>query len=123
MASSTPKTSAKSKSGKAVAETSGPGRAAPKPASAKLGRKLLLDRVTETTGLKRHAVRKVLDAVLTEMRDAVESDADLDLAPLGKLRVVRRREGQNGEVVICRLKLDEPAAEDGAKEPLAEPAE
>ncbi|WP_146193189.1 HU family DNA-binding protein [Maritimibacter sp. 55A14] len=94
----------------------------PKPAKPpKLDRKELLDRVTAGTGMGRNEVRKVLDAALVEMRATLAAGADLDISPLGKVKYIKTKQGRQGEVLICRVKLDE-APEKTATDPLAKPA-
>ncbi|PKP85041.1 MAG: hypothetical protein CVT80_04770 [Alphaproteobacteria bacterium HGW-Alphaproteobacteria-2] len=91
---------------------------------AKLGRNDLLAAVAEQSGVKRTDVRKVLDAAFAQMNAAAATGRDLDLSPFGKLRIVKRKVGKSGETLVCRLKLDDPAApKKPGKQPLAEPSE
>ena len=91
---------------------------------AKLGRTDLLAAVAALSGMKRTDVRKVLDAAFAQMNAAATAGRDLDLSPFGKLRIVKRKVGKSGETLVCRLKLDDPAApKKPGKQPLAEPGE
>lgn len=94
----------------------------PKSPRAKYGRNALLAEVAADTGLKRTEVRQVLDAALGRMNAAIGAGRDLDLAPFGKLRAVKRKQGRNGETIVCRLRLSDAAEKPGA-EPLADTEE
>lgn len=91
---------------------------------AKLGRNDLLAAAVAQSGVKRTDARKVLDAAFAQMNAAASAGRDLDLSPFGKLRIVKRKAGKSGETLVCRLKLDDPAApKKPGKQPLAEPGE
>lgn len=97
---------------------------APAPPSrrTKLGRRELLSRIAEQNGATRADARKLLDAILAEMKRALVEGRDLDLPPFGRLRQVRTKTGKDGSSsLVCRLRLGDPARSKSGKEPLAEP--
>ena len=67
-------------------------------------RKEFVERVVAASGLKPNAVKTTLDAVLQELGAALSRGEAVNLPPLGKLSVNRRKEIKNGEVLICKLR-------------------
>ncbi len=84
-------------------------------------RKEFVARVVASSGLKPNAVKSALDAVLREIGDALSSGEALQLQPLGKLSVKRRRDLKNGEMLVCKLRRTTPPLK--IDPPLAEAAE
>jgi Bacterial DNA-binding protein len=66
----------------------------------------LIDGVTESTGGKKPEVKKVVEAALSAMGEALATGKMLTLPPLGKLRVVKNK----GPALTLKLRLA-----DGAK--------
>jgi len=88
-------------------------------------RKELVDRIVENSGMKPNAVKNALDAVLKEVGDALSAGEALNLPALGRVSVNRRKELDDGEVLICKIRrrnrvadtseqTDEAASEDTA---------
>jgi len=86
-------------------------------------RKELVDRIVENSGMKPNAVKNALDAVLKEVGDALSAGEALNLPALGRVSVNRRKELDDGEVLICKIRrrnrvadtseqTDEAASED-----------
>ncbi len=118
--------------------------ATPKPAAApvadkaavvvSLGKRQLIDKVVEASGIKKKAAKPVIEAVLKELGDALSRGETLNLQPFGKAIVKNTKDLANAEIVELRLrrsKLAIKAAEEAApadapkppKDPLAEAAE
>ena len=118
--------------------------AAPKPAAApvaeqpavvvSMGKRQLIDKVVEASGIKKKAAKPVIEAVLKELGDALSRGETLNLQPFGKAIVKNTKDLANAEIVEMRLrrsKLAIKAAEGAApaggpmppKDPLAEAAE
>ena len=108
--------------------------AAPVVEKVSLGKRQLIDRVVEASGIKKKAAKPVIEAVLKELGVALSRDETLNLQPFGKAIVKNRKELANAEIVELRLrrsKLAIKAAEageagdapTGPKDPLAEAAE
>jgi len=97
---------------------------APPSSRAKLGRRELLNRISEADGAKRGDTRNILDAILAEMNRALAEGRDLDLPPFGRLRLVRKKTGKDGgPALVCRVRLDDPSRVKTGKETLAKPSE
>lgn len=88
---------------------------------AKIKKKDVYDHVTVATGLRKREVREAVDATLAYLHKCLADGRDLQLPPLGKIRVVERGKG-SGAKKIYKLNLQKPKeASDTAPE--AEAAE
>jgi len=67
-------------------------------------RKEMVERIVARAGLKPNAVKHVLDAVLHELGDALSREETLALPPFGKVTVNRRKETENAEILICKIR-------------------
>ena len=67
-------------------------------------KKEMIARVAESSGIKRSDAKKVLEATLKELGDALQSGEELNLPPLGKLSVTRQREGTGAHILITKLR-------------------
>ena len=76
-------------------------------------RKDMIARIAETAGVRPNAVKTVLDAVLSELGDALSRGEVLNLPPLGKVMVNRQKTLDDGEVLICKIRRkNRPKADD-----------
>lgn len=98
---------------KTVAKTTKPARATPTaqapvtpPVEAPkiVKRKELVDRIAVSSGLKPNVIKSVLDPVLQEIGDSLSAGEILQVQPLGRVSVNRRKDLENGEVMICKLR-------------------
>jgi DNA-binding protein HU-alpha len=82
----------------------------PKPLTknAELSKRQLLDRIVTESGMKKGDARTVLDAVLSGLRDAIADGHDIAASPLGKIKLVRKKDTPNGELAVLRVKLKDP---------------
>lgn len=99
--------------------------AAPQNMAPELKKKDLIDLVTERSGVKKNAVKPVVEALLAVLGEEMAKGRDLNLAPMGKLKVTRIKQMASGRIVICKLRQSDAAsdAEKAAKDPLADAAE
>jgi len=67
-------------------------------------RKELVERIAARSGVKPNLIKSVLDAVLMEIGDALSGNEALQVQPLGKLSVKRRKDLPDGEVLNCKLR-------------------
>lgn len=78
-------------------------------------RKELVERIAVRSGAKPNLIKSVLDAVLAEVGDVLSGGEALQVQPLGKLSVNRRKDLPDGEVLICKLRrktqVETPPAE------------
>jgi nucleoid DNA-binding protein len=67
----------------------------------------LLDQIVARTNLKKRDVKPAIEAALVLMGDALREGTELNLPPLGKLRVVKSKDLDGGASVVT-LKLRTP---------------
>ena len=75
-------------------------------------RKELVERIVATSGMKPNAVKSVLDAVLVELGDALSAGEGLNIHPLGKVTVNRKKDMEDRQILICKIrrKVEQPEA-------------
>lgn len=84
-------------------------------------KKDMYDHVTVATGLRKREVREAIDATLAYMFDCLTEGKSIQCAPLGKIRVITKGEGENAKVMY-RLNLQKPGKGKLAREAAAEKA-
>lgn len=70
-----------------------------------LGKKELLEKIVAESGLKKGDARIALNAMLKVLHGALSEGKDISAAPLGKLRIARKKQTPNGELAVLRVKL------------------
>ena len=87
-------------------------------AGTEMRKKELIDLVVARSGIKKKDAKPVVEAMLAVLGQAIGDGRELNLQPLGKLRINRSVQKSNGRVVVCKLRqsLREPRA----KVPLAD---
>ncbi len=90
-----------------------------------LRKKELFELVVERTGMKKKDVKPVVEAMLAVLGEALAEHREMQLQPLGKLKVQRGRELADGRALVLKLrqktgKLD--AAKTGAPTTPARPS-
>jgi DNA-binding protein HU-alpha len=100
------------------------------PSQPEMKRQELLAQVVKRAEVKKKFAKPVLEAVLEVLGEALAEGRDLNLAPLGKFKINRVRELDNGRVVIARIRQGGGAGTGAAadddkemKEVVAEPSE
>ena len=100
------------------------------PALPELKRQELLALVVKRAGTKKKLAKPVVEAVLAVLGEALAEGRDLNLAPLGKIRINRARDLDNGRVLVARIRqgagggsAQDSHDDEAAKEVLAEPSE
>lgn len=63
-----------------------------------------IDRVVERSGGKKKDVKPAVEAALAVLGEALAQQEELNLPPLGKLKVTRHKQAPNADVLICRLR-------------------
>ena len=79
----------------------------------------LVDRVAETSGVKKQDVKKVIEAALIQMGAALKAGEGLNLVGLGRMRVAKAAEG--GGAMTLKLRMAGPGDGEKAKKPGADP--
>lgn len=123
---------------KTAAPKAAPAAAAPKPASetapipkvvklseptevkADLKKKELLEAVVAKSGVKKKDAKPVVEAMLSILGDTLAEGRELNLQPLGKVRINRAEEHTNHRIVICKLRQQLKSDLSDEKQPLAE---
>ncbi|MBE1284753.1 MAG: DNA-binding protein [Rhodobacteraceae bacterium] len=85
-----------------------------------LKKRELIDMVVERSGVKKKDAKPAIEAMLAVLGEAIASGRELNLQPLGKLRINRATEHANGRVIVCKLRQSAKKDEKGSEEPLAE---
>lgn len=70
----------------------------------RLRKKELIDRVVARSGVKKKDAKPVVEALLAELGDALASEREMVLPPLGKLSVNRQKSLPNGRVLILKVR-------------------
>ena len=79
----------------------------------------LIDRVVEQSGVKKKDAKPAIEAALAILGEALSNEEQLNLPPLGKIMVNRKKELDNGEVLVVKLRRSKQAV-GGANAPLEE---
>lgn len=87
-----------------------------------LKKRELIDLVVDRAGVKKKDAKPAIEAALAILGEAIASGRELNLQPLGKLRINRVEDKDNGRVIVCKLRQSNSTGPD-EKEPLAEAAE
>ena len=82
----------------------------------------LIELVVERSGVKKKSAKPVVEAMLAVLGETLAAERALNLRPLGKMRVNRVEDKENGRIIVCRLRQPIDASE-AAKEPLADTPE
>ncbi|ALG91935.1 hypothetical protein TQ29_10995 [Actibacterium sp. EMB200-NS6] len=85
-------------------------------------KKELIDRVVEVSGMKKKDVKPIVEATLAVLGAALSNEETMNLPPMGKIVINRKKDLANGEVLMTRIRRSTKAAETG-EEPLAEVSE
>ena len=64
----------------------------------------LLDEVAKRSGAKRKDVKPIVEAMLEVLGEALGEARDVNLKPLGKIKVARTKQVANGRVIQLRLR-------------------
>lgn len=69
-----------------------------------LRKKELIDTVVERSGRKKKDVKPVVEAMLAVLGEALEDHRELNLQPLGKLKVRREKVMPNGRMLTAKIR-------------------
>ena len=79
-------------------------------------KKELIDLVVERSGIKKKDAKPVVEAMLAVLGEASGSGRELNLQPLGKLRINRSVERSNGRIIVCKLRQSTAMGENSSEE-------
>lgn len=80
-----------------------------------------IERVVEATGMKRKDIKPVVEVALKELGNALVKGEDLQLMPMGKVKIHKRKSDGGDDVML--LKFRRGAGSVGAADPLADEEE
>ncbi|NIZ59368.1 DNA-binding protein [Sedimentitalea sp. CY04] len=89
-------------------------------------KKELIDLVVERSGIKKKDAKPVVEAMLAVLGETIGGGRELNMQPLGKLRINRSVERSNGRIIVCKFRQstatseNTDVAEKNAIPPLAE---
>ena len=89
-------------------------------------KKELIDLVVERSGIKKKDAKPVVEAMLAVLGETIGDGRELNMQPLGKLRINRSVERSNGRIIVCKIRQSTATsentgvAEKNAISPLAE---
>lgn len=69
-----------------------------------IGKRELIDRVVEASGIKKKSAKPVVEAMLKELGDALSRGENLNLQPFGKGIVKSHKNLENAEIIEMRLR-------------------
>ena len=67
-------------------------------------KKELIDTVVARSGIKKRDAKPVIEAMLAVLGSAISDGRDLNLHPMGKLKVNRTKTGKGSKIMICKLR-------------------
>ncbi len=73
-----------------------------------INKRELVERVAVQSGMKKGEARKAVDAVLGAIGKTISEGKGIAAAPLGKMKLVRKKQTPNGELAVLRVKLKDP---------------
>lgn len=94
----------------------------PKITGPELKKKELVDMIVARSGLKKRDVKPVVDAMLAVMGETIAEGREMNLAPMGKLKITRMKKTTKAHIITARLRRTESDVTD-APDPLAQAAE
>lgn len=87
-------------------------------------KKELVDLVVERSGIKKKDAKPVAEAMLAILGETLADGRELNLPPLGKVRINRTEDKVGYRVIVCKLRQStRPPTPSVPKDPLAEPGE
>ncbi|MEX0283768.1 MAG: HU family DNA-binding protein [Paracoccaceae bacterium] len=94
-------------------------------AQADLKKKELIEDVVARSGIKKKDAKPVVEAMLGILGEALADGRELNLQPLGKLRINRSEEHAGYRIVVCKLRqqMTPPGKTPDGEDPLADAAE
>lgn len=87
-----------------------------------LKKKELIDTVTELSGVKRKDAKPVIEAMLEVLGKTLANGREMNLQPLGKIKINRAKEVQGGNVLITKIRQSNRVPK-APKDPAATAAE
>ncbi len=72
-------------------------------------KKELLDLVVARSGMKKKDVKPVVETMLEVLGEALTDNRELNLPPLGRIKVRREKHLSNGRMVVAKIRQPTPS--------------
>jgi nucleoid DNA-binding protein len=95
---------------------------APNVSAPELRKKELIDTVVARSGIKKRDAKPVIEAMLAVLGENVAQGRDINIAPMGKIKVTRMKRTTKAQVITMRLRRNENQQQEAA-DPIAQAAE
>ncbi|SER01942.1 HU family DNA-binding protein [Thalassovita taeanensis] len=82
----------------------------------------LIELVVERAGVKKKDAKPAIEAMLQILGEALADSREMNLPPLGKIKINRIKQLSNAKVITCKLRRNDAAVK-APTEPLAEPTD
>jgi len=83
-----------------------------------LKKKELIDAVVERSGIKKKFAKPVVEAMLGVLGDTLGKSREMNLQPLGKVKINRSKEVQGGTVLIAKVRQSSRVIQEKPKTPV-----
>ena len=87
-----------------------------------LKKKELIDTEVARSGIKKRDAKPVIEAMLAVLGETIADGRELNLAPMGKMKITRMKKTTKAHVITTRLRRNE-AHQAASPDPLAQAAE
>ena len=87
-----------------------------------LKKKELIDTVVERSGIKKKDAKPVVEAMLAVLGQTLAEGREMNLQPLGKIKINRAKDVQGGKVLVTKIRQSNRVP-NAPKDPIAEAAE
>ncbi len=88
----------------------------PSVSAPELKKKDLIDAVVERSGVKKKFAKPAIEAMMAIMGEALAEGREMNLQPLGKIKINRIKAVNNGKVVMTRIRQSDQALEAASEE-------
>ena len=75
-------------------------------------KKELIETVVERSGMKKKDVKPVVEMMLTVLGEAIGDNRELNLPPLGRMKIRREKTLPNGRMVVAKIRQTVPSEQD-----------
>lgn len=82
----------------------------------------LIELAVQRSGLKKRDVKPAIEAALAVMGDALAEGREINMRPMGKIKILRMKKGVNGQVINARIRQPEEVEKTDV-DPLAQDAD
>ena len=116
-----------------TAKTATTAKAQPKPtlvtvaeptvAAPELKKRDFVNLVVERSGIKKKDAKPAVEAALAILGEALSEGRELNLVPMGKVKVTKVETKANGQLVVCRIRQPHETGQNDHKEALADTEE